>query len=159
MRTTKPVSEVSGCGAIWQGRRIGKGVEMLMSFPSGIMPVEDVQNRMSRLIQHLVALVGVHREIEVCSVGEDGPTLRHEVHHHSFDLTNIVSCSVIWIDNLVGLEQAAVFIGSEVASDLRGQDIVVWISIGKLLHWLEVNLQNNRSMSGRRLPSGWSMKW
>jgi hypothetical protein len=42
---------------------------------------------------------------------------------------------------------------------LRGQDIVVWISIGKLLHWLEVNLQNNRSMSGRRLPSGWSMKW
>ena len=64
---------------------------------------------------------------------------------HSLDLTNIVSCSVIWIDNLVGVEQAVVFSGSKVASDLRGQDIVVRVSIGKLLHWLEVNLQNNRS--------------
>ena len=119
---------------------------MLMSFPSGILPVEDVQNRMSRLIHHLVALVGAHREIEVRSVEEDGPTLRHEVHHHSFDLTNIVSCSVIWIDHLVGLEQAVVFSGGKVASDLWGQDLVVRISIGELLRWLEVNLQNHRSM-------------
>ena len=40
-----------------------------------------------------------------------------------------MSCCVIWIDNLVSLEQAVIFIGSEVAGDLRGQDIVVRVSI------------------------------
>ena len=55
--------------------------------------------------------------------------MRHDVHHQGFDLGNIVSCCVIWIDNLVSLEQAVIFIGSEVAGDLRGQDIVVRVSI------------------------------
>ena len=65
MRNTKPVSEVSGCGDIGRAeveRLLKEGIEMLMSFPSRVIPVEDVQNRMSRLIQHLDALVGVHRE-------------------------------------------------------------------------------------------------
>ena len=73
MRNTKPVSEVSGCGAIGRAeveRLLKEGIEMLMSFPSRVIPVEDVQNRMSRLIQHLDALVGVHREIAIRSVQE-----------------------------------------------------------------------------------------
>lgn len=112
---------------------------MLMGFPSRVVPVEDVQYRVPRVIQYLGALVGVNHDVEVRSVEKVSPTLCHSVHHHSFDLINGMSSCVVRIDNLVGLEQAVIFICRKVVSDLRGQDVVVWISIGQLLHWLEVD--------------------
>ena len=61
-----------------------------------------------------------------------------------------MTASVIRVDHLESLEQAVIYVSGEVARDLGGQDVVVWVSDGQLLHRLQVQLENNRSMGCRR---------
>ena len=70
-----------------------------------------------------------------------------------------MTASIIRIDHLERLEQAVIDGSGEVARDLGGQDVVVWVADGKLLHRLQVQLENNRSMGcRRRSPVGWVLK-
>ena len=131
-----------------------------MSLPRGVVPVEDVQYRMLRVVKDLGALVGVHDEVEICRPEKGGPTLCHNVDNQGLDLLDEMSASIIRIYNLVGLEQAFVFVCGEVASNLWCQNIVVRVSVSELLHWLEVYFQNDGSVrsSGGWLPARWSVK-
>ena len=48
-----------------------------------------------------------------------------------------MTASIIRVDHLERLEQAVIGGRGEVARDLGGQDVVVWIANGKLLHRLQ----------------------
>ena len=70
-----------------------------------------------------------------------------------------MTASIIRIDHLERLEQAVIDGSGEVARDLGGQDVVLWVADGKLLHRLQVQLENNRSMGcRRRSPVGWVLR-
>ena len=60
----------SGCGVNKRGEdsRVVKAcesIQMLMSFPGRVVPIQDVQNGMREIIKNLSALVGVDHHEEV----------------------------------------------------------------------------------------------
>ena len=61
-----------------------------------------------------------------------------------------MTAGVVRVDHLESLEQAVICFSGEVARDLGGQDVVIWVSGGQLLHRFQVQLENNRSMGCRR---------
>jgi hypothetical protein len=71
-----------------------------------------------------------------------------------------MTTSVVRIDYLECLEKAIICCRREVACDLRCQNVEVRILVSKLLHRLQIQLQNNGAMwCGRwRCPARWSMK-
>ena len=70
-----------------------------------------------------------------------------------------MTASIVRVDHLESLEQAIIGGRREVACDLGGQDVVVRVADGKLLHRLQVQLENNRSMGCcRRSPVEWVLQ-
>ena len=70
-----------------------------------------------------------------------------------------MTASIVRVDHLERLEQAIIGGRMEVARDLGGQDVVVRVADGKLLHRLQVQLENNWSVGcRRRSPVGWVLK-
>ena len=71
-----------------------------------------------------------------------------------------MTASIVRVDHLERLEQAIIGGRREVARDLGAQDVVVRVADGKLLHRLQVQLENNWSVGcRRRSPVGWVLKW
>ena len=67
-----------------------------------------------------------------------------------------MTASIVRVDHLERLEQAVVGGRRKVARDLGGQDVVIGVAYGQLLHRLQVQLENNRSVRcRRRRPVGW----
>ena len=70
-----------------------------------------------------------------------------------------MTASIVRVDHLERLEQTIIGGRREVARDLGAQDVVVRVVDGKLLHRLQVQLENNWSVGcRRRSPVGWVLK-
>ena len=81
-----------------------------MSLPGRVVPIEDVKDRMSEIIQNLGALVSVHHEVEVCGLKVNGPSLCHDIDHHGLEIVDKVSAGIVRVDDFVCLEVALIFI-------------------------------------------------
>ena len=107
-----------------------------MSLPGRIIPVQDVQKRMRKIIKHLGSLIRIDHHVEVRGLQVYRPSLQHSIRHHSFQVCNKVTASIVRVDHFEGLEKAVICFRREVACNLGGQDVEVWISGSKLLHRL-----------------------
>ena len=87
------------------------------------------------------------------------PALQQRIGDYFFEVGDKVTASIVRVDHLERLEQDIIGGRRKVARYLGGQDVVVRVADGQLLHRLQVQLENNGSVGcRRRSPIGWMLK-
>ena len=61
-------------GERWAFTR-GEGVQVLMSLPSWIVPVQDVHDGVRKIVQHMRALISINHQVEIRGLEMYRPSL------------------------------------------------------------------------------------